>query len=84
MTAGRTARCCSTSRWRCRANAWPKRKSGGRTLDKFEREQSGFFERVRAAYLERAAAEPERFRIVDSARPLADVRAELERMLEAL
>ena len=38
-----------------------------------------FFERVRAAYLERARAEPARFRVVDSSRPLDDVRAELAR-----
>jgi len=61
-----------------------KAEAGGRTLDKFEREQDAFFERVRAAYLERAAAEPARFRVVDSARPLADVQAELEQMLAAL
>ena len=58
--------------------------AGGRTLDKFEREQDAFFERVRAAYLERAAVEPGRFRVVDSARPLSEVRAELEQMLAAL
>jgi dTMP kinase len=56
----------------------------GRDLDKFEREAEGFFARVRDAYLVRAAAEPLRFRIVDSTRPLAAVRAELERHLDAL
>jgi dTMP kinase len=34
----------------------------GRALDKFEREANAFFTRVRDAYLERAAALPERFR----------------------
>jgi len=57
---------------------------GGRDLDKFEREEGAFFERVRNAYLERAAAEPRRFRIIDSTRPLASVRAELEAHLIAL
>ena len=61
-----------------------KAESAGRPLDKFEREQDAFFERVRAAYLERAAAEPARFFVVDSARPLSDVRADLERMLAGL
>ena len=56
----------------------------GRALDKFEREANAFFVRVRDAYLERAAAEPRRFRIIDSTRPLAVVRAELETHLTAL
>jgi dTMP kinase len=56
----------------------------GRDLDKFEREELAFFERVRNVYLERAAQEPARFHVVNSARPIADVRADLTRLLEAL
>ena len=56
----------------------------GRVLDKFEREAGAFFGRVRDAYLQRAAAEPTRFRIIDSTRPLAEVSAELDRHLAAL
>jgi dTMP kinase len=56
---------------------------GGRDLDRFEREANAFFDRVRAAYLDRAAAEPRRFRIIDSSRPLDVVRAELDRHLAA-
>ena len=56
----------------------------GRALDKFEREAGAFFERVRAAYLERAREDPRRFRIVDSTRPLEVVRAELSTRLRAL
>jgi len=56
----------------------------GRDLDKFEREEFAFFARVRAAYLERAAQEPGRFRVVNAARPMAEVRADLTRLLEAL
>jgi len=56
----------------------------GRALDKFEREAGAFFERVRAAYLERARENPRRFRIVDSTRPLEVVRAELSTHLRAL
>jgi dTMP kinase len=56
----------------------------GRALDKFEREGRGFFERVRNVYLARAHAEPGRFRVIDSTRPLAQVRAELAAHLEAL
>ncbi|MCC7326000.1 MAG: dTMP kinase [Burkholderiales bacterium] len=58
--------------------------AAGRTLDKFESEQQAFFERVRAAYLERAAADPQRFRVVDSSRPLERVRRDLQRVLESL
>ena len=56
--------------------------NGGRTLDKFEREGASFAERVRAAYQERAIAEPGRFRVVDSTQPQSAVRAELARLLE--
>ena len=43
----------------------------GRDLvpDRIERERDGFFERVRAAYRERAAADPERYRVIDAAQP---------------
>jgi dTMP kinase len=54
----------------------------GRTLDKFEREAGGFFERVREAYLELAAAEPARFRVIDSSQSLAAVRADLAQALD--
>jgi dTMP kinase len=56
----------------------------GRALDKFEGEAAAFFERVRAAYLQRARAEPRRFRVIDSARPIAEVRSELETHVAAL
>ena len=41
--------------------------------DRIERESVRFFERVRAVYLDRAAAEPERFAVVDASRPLEAV-----------
>ena len=50
----------------------------GRSLDRFEREHGDFFERVRACYLARAAAEPHRCRVIDSTQPQAKVRTELE------
>ena len=45
--------------------------------DRFERERGEFFSRVRAAYLERATAEPERFRVIDASQSLEAVRLEL-------
>ncbi|MEJ7667254.1 MAG: dTMP kinase [Casimicrobiaceae bacterium] len=61
-----------------------KARAQGRDLDKFEREERAFFDRVREAYLARAAAEPERFYVIDAARPLPGVRADLERLLTTL
>jgi dTMP kinase len=59
------------------------RLSDGRALDKFEQQQSQFFERVRATYLARARAAPERCRIIDSTLPMAEVRAQLSAALPA-
>jgi dTMP kinase len=53
-------------------------------LDRFEQEQRGFFEAVRQAYLDRAAAAPERYRVIDAAVPLAEVQARLDRLLPEL
>lgn len=41
--------------------------------DRFEREKVAFFDRVRAGYLALAAAEPDRYRVVDAARTLEEV-----------
>lgn len=55
----------------------------GAAPDRFERERSDFFTAVRHAYLARAAAEPERFAVVDAAQPLAAVGEQVEALLEA-
>ncbi len=60
------------------------RLADSREPDRFEREGAAFFERTRAAYHARAAAEPDRIRIVDSTRPIAEVRARLEAGLREL
>jgi len=46
--------------------------------DRFEREGVRFFERVRAGYLERAAEEPARIRVVDASRTPAEVKKAVE------
>lgn len=59
------------------------RRAEGRSVpDRFEREQLAFFERVRQAYLARAAAEPQRIRVIDAARDPAAVREDVVRALE--
>ncbi len=50
-------------------------------LDRFEQEGRDFFESVRQAYLRRSAAEPERYRVVDAAQPLAEVQQALDALL---
>lgn len=45
--------------------------------DRFECEQLAFFERTRAVYLARAAAQPARYRCIDAARSLELVQAEI-------
>ncbi|WP_148254706.1 dTMP kinase [Aidingimonas lacisalsi] len=45
----------------------------GEQPDRFERERLTFFDAVRTSYLERAASAPDRFAVIDAARPLADV-----------
>ncbi|HEY9191373.1 MAG TPA: dTMP kinase [Methyloversatilis sp.] len=56
--------------------------SGG-DPDRFEREQADFFNRVRAAYLARAAGEPQRLRVLDASRTPADVSIQLEDILSS-
>ncbi len=53
----------------------------GREHDRFEREQLDFFERVRSTYLERAAREPKRVRVLDGGQDLETVQAEIGRVV---
>ena len=53
----------------------------GGALDRFEREDAGFFERVRKAYLDRARQYPARIRVIDAARSLEEVKKSVENIL---
>ena len=53
-------------------------------LDRFEVEQADFFSRVRQSYLELAAAEPGRYRVVDCSRELDVVQAAIREIATKL
>lgn len=57
-------------------------------LDRFEQEELSFFNRVRQRYLELAAEQPQRFRVIDASQPLATVgkqiNAELDSALDSV
>jgi dTMP kinase len=46
--------------------------------DRFEREDGAFFTRVRQAYLEAAAREPARIRVINAAAPLPEVKQQIQ------
>jgi len=50
-------------------------------LDRFELEQSLFFERIRAVYLAQAKKYKSRFKVINAAQPLSDVQNELSRII---
>lgn len=52
--------------------------------DRFEQQAPETFARLRQCYLDRAAAEPARYRVVDTQRPIDAVRADLERRVAEL
>lgn len=54
----------------------------GEPADRFEQEQVAFFRRVRSAYLQRAAADSARIRIVDASQSLADVQDAISKRLD--
>jgi dTMP kinase len=60
------------------------RQRSGLAADRFEAEAEAFFEKVRAAYLELAASEPHRVRIVDASLDLPAVQAQVVAILESL
>lgn len=56
----------------------------GTDLDRMEGAGAAFFERVRAAYQHLAAAEPERFVVLDGRRSVEDLNADIVRDIETL
>ncbi|KKB60961.1 thymidylate kinase, partial [Robbsia andropogonis] len=60
------------------------RRDGARVADRFERESVNFFERTRSEYLRRAASSPERFRIIDASRGIAEIQSDLKVIVSAL
>lgn len=61
-----------------------RRQAGRGPRDRFERESGEFFLRVRQVYLDLAAREPARIRMIDASRPLADVQADIRHALGSL
>ena len=55
-----------------------------RTLDKFEQEQSDFFNDTRNEYLRRVAEFPQRFKVIDSTRSIEAIQEELSKIIDAL
>jgi dTMP kinase len=59
-----------------------RQRNPGAVADRFESERTEFFERVRAAYLSRAAAEPKRISVIDAGQPADAVAARILELLE--
>ena len=57
------------------------RLSNNLTLDRFEQEQSDFFERVRTVYHHRVQKNPQRYAVIDAAQTLKNVKEQLENII---
>jgi dTMP kinase len=55
-----------------------------RQLDRFEQEKADFHERVRAAYLQRAAEDPARIRVIDSSQTIDTIKKQLEEIISSV
>jgi dTMP kinase len=64
------------------ALARARRRNLGSPEDRFERERSEFFERVRSVYRARAEAEPDRIAIIDATRSIDEVGASILEQLK--
>jgi dTMP kinase len=59
-----------------------RQRNSGAPTDRFESERGEFFERVRAVYRARAAAEPERIAAIDAGQPVEQVAQRILELLE--
>lgn len=55
-----------------------------RQLDRFEQEKADFHERVRAAYLRRAAEMPGRMRVIDGGQSIETIKKQIEEILSSV
>lgn len=55
-----------------------------RELDRFEREQAEFFDRVRAEYLARASASKDRIRVIDATACIDEIQKKLEEIIATI
>lgn len=60
------------------------RLAGNIALDRFEQEQSGFFERVRTGYLRRIQQNPHRFIVIDSNQNLDSIKQKLDEIIVSI
>jgi len=60
------------------------RLSNNASLDRFEQEQSDFFERVRGGYHQRVRQNPQRYAVIDAAQTLAEVKHQLEEIVASI
>lgn len=60
-----------------------RQRNAGAAADRFESERAEFFERVRSAYLARAAAEPGRFTVLDARQPVETIALQILNLIEA-
>lgn len=51
-------------------------------LDRFEQEQGAFFDAVRSTYLQRAAGDPQRYRLIDASGNLEQVRLAMQPVID--
>lgn len=56
----------------------------GKAVDRFEQENLGFFERIRAAYLNRAQQYPKQYRLIDAGQDLPKVQQQLATTLQSI
>jgi dTMP kinase len=54
------------------------------TLDRFEQEQTDFFERVRAGYHKRVQEHPQRYAVIDASQTLDEVKLNLEGIISSI